>query len=386
MPSAARAAFLALWAAVPWLAAFSPATHANMGKPWSDGDPAAEPVGFGRTRVDEERLWLDFTGLDADSEGKVAIQALYTLRHDGPDAVLRPLFVTGAQEVGDFRAYLDERPLPVRLRRVAVETLPASWRTQIDGQPSSPLQGTPPYDVIGNADGKVAVAEIELPIARGTSAVRIVYQARPMVRLHGEGPTLAYQFEYALAPARTWAAFGRLIAEVKVPHGWTARLSPPMARIDADASDGDSSRGEVYRLESAGLPADALAVIAQARPGIPYRVAMWGSWLVFLAAIWAGWKASRLWARASLRRVGAGKSSRIGVHAACAGLAWGLGLAYAGFVAHQMPPMLLPEGQRAVVRMDLAPFLIAVLSIACVPLGAWRVWRAYRRGSRAPAS
>ena len=352
---------------------------ANMGKPWRDGDLAGEPVGFERTRVAEEHLWIDMTQLQGEEQG-IGVQVRYELEHRGPASVLKPLFAVGPVHIRDFQAHVGDRAVPTRVLKLQRKALPAAWL----GSGARQLPGSPAYDTAQDQADTVDVVEVTLPVSEGANSVRIAYRATPMVRLHGDGPTYAYQFEYLLAPARSWAGFGKLVAEIEVPQGWRLETLPAARKQDEGETGTAYARTDVYRLESDGLPADAIALKAQAPPGLPYRVLLAGTWLAFFAVLWRGGRWSgALAANAVVRRRRSGLPARAWLHAAMAGIGWSLVAAYAGFVALHAPPMALPEGQVAPVRMDLRPAAVALAAIAVLPLGVLRSRLRIRRAMQA---
>jgi hypothetical protein len=383
--------------------------QANVGNPTNAGTVVGELHGLGQTVVESEIIDIDLTPLaDGGEEGMVKVYVVYEFRHDGPRMRMRPLFVTGASGVIDFEALLDERPIRSRAKPGA--SVPQAW-----SRPTS----TPDFDggeIELETDSEQTPIELDFEMPPGKSTLKVSYLVQPTISKL-EGPTLLYQFAYVLAPARTWGGFKDLTVTVTAPVGWdiattpALRLESPFDALNSDVPVVNAATGMPITREEiqaeidesgppseqryighfATLPADTLAITAQARPGAEYQTLRWATLACFALAVFGGIAFCRLLARAKaprIRAVRAGESSRHGVpvwmYALGAGVIWGLAVAHTGFMAIYAPGHFLPEGQgyRYGYGQGLAILAVSALSVLCVFVGWVATWWLTARQSR----
>jgi len=305
------------------VAAAPGAASANVGAPTTGGQLTGEPTGIRDIAISREDLVIDLRPLAVG--GLVAVTATYHLDSRAAEQTLDLVFASGSGSPDEFRITLDGRPIASRPKPGA--TLPESWRAP----GSTPLPGGAgeldyPLRESGGAIG------FQLAVAPGPHDLTIAYTADAM-RHHHREPTILRQFAYVLAPARTWASFGQLDVIVRLPAGWSAGVSPPLAR----------DRDTLHAVFS-GVPADAIALTVQAPSGA-YHLVRYA--LGALAAIVALGGGIAVFTRATARQR---RRSAAGVlpsmlAALGAGLAWATGFAIAGLLAIFGPDLVLPHGQ-----------------------------------------
>lgn len=342
---------------------------ANMGKPWRDARVSAEPQGFDTVRIGSESLHIDLSELsDESAEAKVYVD--YRLDNPGPAIRLRPVFATGAAEVGQFEATLDGRAITAR--PLDLPALPPSWQPP-ETTPSLSDEQPLSYEV--QAPSSLA---LDFVLPPGRHQLRVSYRADAMQR-KGYGPTLLYQFAYVLAPARSWAGFENLHLMVSVPDGWRIKTSRPLN--DEDTRHADTSR-DTYHGRYPGLPADAIAITTQAPPGIVYRVLTVASVVCLIAVVFGGGVVCSLIGGAIARRLrrarddGKRQRHRVWPYALATGLAWGVATLSAGLAMIHGPDCFLPAGQayRYGYGQALGTVAIGGLSLFLIGIG-WLVTR-----------
>lgn len=224
-----------------------------MAAPSSVGSPAGEPTAaLEGLRIERERLVLDLTPIP---EGRyAAVEAEYRIVNAGPARTLPLEFVALGRALEGAQVWLDDQP--VSAERVDSLAVPAAWAV-VKQTPA--LEGAPlPYAV---SDGFHAPSGIRFTVTvpTGQHTIRVRYDVEVGFTSSGDHPNLVHQFAYSLAPARTWAGFGQLDLEVRLPAGWDAATTLPLRR------EGDTLTGR-FR----GVPGDVLAVSARA-PISPLR-------------------------------------------------------------------------------------------------------------------
>lgn len=226
---------------------------ANVGAPWAGGQLAGEPIGIADVAITREQLVIDLRPLVA--RGLVAVSATYQLDNRSTDKHLDLLFASGASDLKNVRVTLDGNP--VAIRSGSDIAVPTAWRAP-DRTPRPHGEGTLPY-VIQPQDDSGSFG-LRLDLAYGTHQLAITYSADAATQ-HIDEPTVARQFAYVLAPARTWDGFGGLDVTVHVPPGWHAASAPALAR------DGDVLRGAFP-----DLPSEAISLAVQAPANAFYVV------------------------------------------------------------------------------------------------------------------
>lgn len=244
---------------------------ANMGNPYTAGLPGGEPTGLEQVAVERETLEIDLRPL---ADGKSAsIVATYAVRNDGAARVLPLVFVAaGLDERAPAAPAITLDSVAVRIAAVQPLPAPASWQ--------------PPPTTPGFGDGAALTYVVRQPsglrfdlaLTAGRHTIRAEYAAAPTKAALSNSPLVYWQLAYVLAPARQWASFGGLDVSVRVPPGWSAASSPPLAR-----------RGDVLSGTFGSLDADALALTVQA-PIPPATSAAPVAIAIVLAATLAAWR------------------------------------------------------------------------------------------------
>ena len=86
----------AVLALVLLASAFVRPASANMGRPWSDSQPAGDPAGLIDVAIKRERLVLDLR--DVPKDRRARISATYELVNEGDAKSLELVFATGWPE------------------------------------------------------------------------------------------------------------------------------------------------------------------------------------------------------------------------------------------------------------------------------------------------
>jgi hypothetical protein len=225
--------------------AVAPVASANMGVPTFPGDAAGEPAAaLAEVDVVRETLVFDLAPLAAAEPAQV--RATYRVYNDGPEARLDLTFVAPGLAGDTGSVVVDGRAVPAQ--PVDSAALPAAWRPPRVTPSVSQMGGTLDYAVRRDAAGGLRFG---LALAPGEHDVVVSYDTRPG-EYHSTEAYRTHQIGYVLAPARTWRSFGKLDVEVRLPRGWEAAASLPLAR------EGDVRRGAID-----GVPADTLGIAAR---------------------------------------------------------------------------------------------------------------------------
>jgi hypothetical protein len=330
------------------VATVAPAS-ANLGAPWSGGEPAGEPVGIADIAIVREELVIDLRPL-AEPSGSVKVNATYQLDNTGAEKQLDLVFATGSPS-SEFRITLDGKPVASGLRPGA--ELPESWR---------PPASTPLFD--GSALG-YDLRDTALPIGvalvvpQGRHDLAISYLASTRRYRTGE-PTVFHQFSYVLSPARTWAGFGGLDLTVHVPAGWRAAVTPALKR-----------EGDTLHAVFATVPADAVALTVQAPHGA-YVVVKIASGVLFAIVALGGLFAIVALTRSRERRQRDAGKLTSGWSAFGRGGLWGATFLLTGLVAIVGPDLALPAGQAGNYGYGQAFAILGVIlgTIAAIAIGS----------------
>lgn len=242
--------------------------RANMADPVQPGDPVGEPsAALAALSVVSERLAFDLRPL---AEGGAAIvEAVYVIQNPGAARTLPLVFVAPAIEAEGTGVWVDGRPVAFAPYDGA---LPDAWAAP------ATTPGFDGADLEYRTEAYGGAVRFDVPLGSGRHEVRVRYLARAGTYDPSQ-PSQYHQVGYVLAPARQWGSFGRLDVEVRVPEGWEAAASLPLAR------DGDTLAGTFD-----GVPADVLGLTVRApRP--------WGIWPLRLLGVALGfglcWGAGR---------------------------------------------------------------------------------------------
>lgn len=346
-------------AALAVLVAALPAASANVGAPSSGGQLAGEPAGVRDVAILREELVIDLRPLAAD--GRVAVAATYHLDNPNAEQVLDLVFASGSGEPGGFRVTLDGRPVPATPR--ADVAMPDSWRAPA----STPLPG---------GDGELeyelrdpgAPLGFQLTLTPGRHALSVSYSAAA-VRHHHHEPAVLRQFAYVLAPARTWAGFGGLDVTVRLPPGWVAGVSPPLAR-DRDT----------LHAVFAAVPADAIALTVRAPTG-GFALVRVAALVLFALATLGGGAAVFAGSAARQRRRSAAGTPPSFLAALVTGGAWAAVFLATGLFAVFGPDLALADGQadHRGYGQAFAAVLVVLGSLPVLVIGVWGAHAAARR-------
>jgi hypothetical protein len=245
----------------------------NAAAPSQGGSAGAEPTGLEQIFILRESLNIDLRQLgEAEhAEGRaILVEAIYELENRGAERRVDLVFAFGSG-YKDFSVWLDDQP--VATRPAQLKDQPQSWKIprttpwlkggQLDYAPGDrPLYGQ-------------SSQAFSPTIPPGRHRLRAGYMVAPT--RFASSPIRYWQFAYILAPAREWAGFGGLDVTVSAPKGWTVVTSP-----------GLGGGGGVLKGSFDHVPADALALTAQAPLPLYYDLANLSSGLLFLLALLAG--------------------------------------------------------------------------------------------------
>ena len=304
--------------------------QANVGPPSSGGQVVAEPVGIQEIEIRWEVLQIDLRPL---AENKLAIvSAEYQLENHGPEKSLNLLFASGSAEVSQLMVSLNEKPIP---NRPAPETpLPESWQPPKE---TPGLHGDPPISYLGYGSQPAIPHAMTVVIPEGSHKLRVQYRAEAAIHRFGQ-PTIYHQFAYILAPARSWSRFGGMDVTIQLPHGWNFACNLPLQRT-----------GDVLAGSFSEVPADAIALTAQAAVSDSYVVANEGLfWLYLLSAVFGlafCWKRGRHTGRELAKLPSESPPRRVWPTSLFAGILAGLATFAIGLLAIFVPDFLLPASQ-----------------------------------------
>jgi hypothetical protein len=314
------------------------AATANMANPSQPGDPAGEPGGeLDQMHVEHERLNIDMRPLERAEPARV--EATYSIRNDGPARAVELVFVASGLDGTESGVWLNGAPVDFRL---ANDALPVPWLPPA----TTPGLERPPLPYEDAAQGQLLFT---LTLAPGQHDVKVSYTAAAGA-YSGSSPTRYWQLGYVHTPARSWSSFGTLDVSVQLPAGWAAASDPPLDRM-----------GDELRASFEGVPADSLAITAQAPP--PGTTALW-----FLAAAAVVVVLSALLARAGGRFLGRRRRSSLWLLPASlvGGIVGGFVVVMVGIGT--LGGQFIPAAQRAWTYGNTAGILL-LLSFPMIALG-----------------
>jgi hypothetical protein len=240
------------------------ATRANMADPAHGGATGAEPSGLEQVFINRETLNIDLRSLDGTAEQIVLVEAIYDVENNGAEKKLELVFAFGSG-FKDFQIWVDDQEIDSQ--SLASQNSPPSWKP--------PLR-TPWLN--GQTFGYAAATRSRFShVSQGFSVVLPAGKHRLKARYKAfpsyldSSPLKYWQFAYILAPARQWAGFGGLDVTINVPPGWTVVTTPEL-----------KPEGEALKGHFAQIPADALALTAQAPLPVFYRALN-----IFFHGLWA---------------------------------------------------------------------------------------------------
>ena len=272
------------WGSVAW---------PNAGPRSTGAFVIAEPPGVADVQITRETLAIDLR--PAQLGQKAIVEATYQLYNEGEECPLELLFAFGSRENKDWSITLDDQPLEgVLAQGVGV---PSVWRPPRE---TPGLESDTPLSY-GLGWRTVEPLAFKLVVPSGHAVLKVRYQAE--IALNYARPSMYRQFAYILAPARSWAGFGGLDLQIRVPGGWSVAST-----LDLDR-EGELLRGSFDR-----IPADSLAITM--RPAVPagyqrlFEVSRAVAIFLGLAG-WLGcWKAGRVWAGELIRSAVGDASAR----------------------------------------------------------------------------
>lgn len=221
----------------------------NMAAPWRSGDAVGEPsADLSGLVVQSESLVLDLRPLGQlksnQDRAYALVEASYQIVRKGAPKAVDLVFVAPGQD-GRAEVWLDDQPQTFVAQKS--EKLPQQWKSP----PTTPRAGGG-SELAFEPLHPDQVLRFRLKFAPGQHTVRVKYDLRPTAMCSGS-PLRYWQLAYVLAPARQWAGFGSLDAQVLLPEGWQLATSLPMEK------DVQGWRGRW-----SGVPADFLTLSAQA--------------------------------------------------------------------------------------------------------------------------
>lgn len=241
---------------------------ANAGPPHVRGRMVGEPNGLKSVAIKHERLSFDLRPL---ARAKPAlVEAVYEIDNTGEEQTVDLVFVSGPMATDSTAVVLDDRPVTADWKRVDV--LPPDWQAP-ESTPAIHGEGTLSYE--GDAD--LDLPHFSITLSPGPHQLRVSYSAKPTSYSTSESPLLYWQMIYVLSPAREWAEFGSLDLQVQLPEDWRFACTLPMTR------SGDQLTGSF-----SDLPADSMAITAQAPLGLMPIVALWFGRLMLFVCIVGG--------------------------------------------------------------------------------------------------
>ncbi len=217
---------------------------ANMSSPWSPGDPIGEPVGvFRQLDIVTEKLSFDLRSLAHQNSGQVT--ATYQIRNSGKSVSVDLVFISPGIKTGNVT--LDDKKVSANI--IPKPSLPQEWDHLIQ----LPIMS----DKINWADsGRISVSgagesalSFQTILPSGEHSLQVSYEIRPGT-YNGNDIYREYNIGYLLAPARSWATFGKLDIQVNLPHGWEVVTTPLKLPRQGDTLTGSF----------AGLPSDTFAI------------------------------------------------------------------------------------------------------------------------------
>jgi hypothetical protein len=238
------------------------AARANISAPWTEGEPAADPIWdgldgrppqrgepAGAPRGELRLLEIVRQELDLDlrplAQGRAAsVLVRYQIRNPGPARRWTMVFVTPGLKTGTVA--LDGAPLSST--RAEERELPDRWRSGL----TTPSLTGGTAQVMLRRQATTLTFEFETGEGREHRIEVRYWLAAP--ERHRDEVYLTHQVVYLLAPARQWGRFGTLQVHATLPPGWRAAAAPALER-----------RGDELHGTFQGLPGNTIA-IATARP------------------------------------------------------------------------------------------------------------------------
>lgn len=233
------------------------------------GQAAGEPLGLEKIALEHEELTLDLRPLEQG--WPVIIEATYQLFNSGPEVTLDLTFLGGpAAEVQTYHELfnraevrLDQQFLPSRLEPMG--RMPASWELPAHTPGLERAKRVDiPYSRVEQSWG----LQFRATIPPGAHVLSVRYLQKATRREDVRDPVCIWQVAYVLAPARDWSRFGGLDVRVLLAPGWKAACDVRLSRVQ------DELRGTF-----SDLPADCLALTAQAGPWLPGLADTWSNGL-----------------------------------------------------------------------------------------------------------
>jgi hypothetical protein len=241
---------------------------ANAGPPHVPGRLVGEPNGLESVAINHE--WLSFDLRPLASAKSARVEAVYEIENKAEEQTLYLVFVSGPMASDSAAVVLDDQLITAVWKKV--DALPSPWHAP-ESTPAIKGEGTLPYE----GDAALDLPHFSITLPPGTHQLRVSYSAKPTSYTSGESPLLYWQMIYVLSPAREWAAFGGLDVQVQLPDNWRFACTLPLTR------SGDQLSGSF-----GSLPADSIAITAQAPLGPMPIAALWLGRLLLLVCLVGG--------------------------------------------------------------------------------------------------
>lgn len=325
---------------------------ANAGPPSKGGHYAGEPAGVLAVAIARERLTIDMRPLSNDA--LVQVEASYELHNRGTAETIELIFAVGSLGVTNFQVWLDEEP--IASAPAADAKLPQSWKAPAY---TPGLNGKSPLEYAFYGRSQMTPMSFSIALPPGTHTLQVRYAAEASTHFDGN-PTVYRQFAYVLAPARSWAGFGTLDVNIRLPAGWIAASTPLLTRTQ------DTLTGSFE-----GIPADAIALTVQAPTGKAYHAirmaGVAGCGVIVLVGILCCWKQGSRLGRATQQDTtehGVSRQKAVWPWALGLGLAWAVLTLAWGIGTLIGPSFFLPTHQAT--RWNYLQFfgIIAICSLA----------------------
>ncbi|HIF31666.1 MAG: hypothetical protein ABGX22_26655 [Pirellulaceae bacterium] len=289
--------------------------RANAGPTTTALTVVAEPVGIKDVRIAHETLTIDLRPVATGGMAKV--KATYELRNDGGEQELDLLFAFGSLDNSDCVVTLNEKSIFGTLKKTP---MPKDW------MPPAVTPGLAGTVALSYGGGWSSVIPLLFSIVLPSGPSKLTVSYRAGVKHTFARPAMFRQFAYMLAPARSWAGFGRLDLKIHTPRGWSVATTPKLQQV-----------GALLKGTFDDVPADAIAVTLRPPVASSYQTVKNASRLFFVLIGISG--AAVCW------RAGGAKSGRDFlnfVRSAGIGLAYGIVVFISGMIATWGPDQIFP--------------------------------------------